>query len=56
MLLGKADQPADTYSVISIPCLAKAETPKVDTSKPKPAAAPAVEQPDPTEPDATDTN
>ncbi len=38
------------------PDAAKAETPKVDTSKPKPAAAPAVEQPDPTEPDATDTN
>lgn len=38
------------------PDAAKAETPKVDTSKPKPAAAPAVEQPGPTEPDATDTN
>jgi hypothetical protein len=38
------------------PDAAKAETPKVDTSKPKPAAAPAAEQPDPAEPDATDTN
>ncbi|MER9261231.1 DUF2155 domain-containing protein [Mesorhizobium sp. M0619] len=38
------------------PDAANAETPKVDTSKPKPAAAPAAEQPDPTEPDATNTN
>ncbi|MER8654245.1 DUF2155 domain-containing protein [Mesorhizobium sp. M0761] len=38
------------------PDAANAETPKVDTSKPKPTAAPAAEQPDPTEPDATNTN
>jgi len=38
------------------PDAAKAETPKVDTSKPKPAAAPAAEQPDPADPDATNTN
>lgn len=36
------------------PDAAKAETPKVDTSKPKPAAAPA--QPDATEPEADTTN
>ncbi len=33
-----------------------AETPKVDTSKPKPAAAPAAAEPDVTEPDAGNTN